>query len=72
MPHLFTNRHKLSDLTRDTPNLRDDFRWETANAILYKVGGFLFIVGSVFFRDLRRIRISVPGSSSSARFSTWW
>ncbi|MES1941100.1 hypothetical protein T5B8_12703 [Salinisphaera sp. T5B8] len=49
MPHLFTNRHKLSDLTRDTPNLRDDFRWETANAILYKVGGFLFIVGSVFF-----------------------
>ncbi len=49
MPHLFTNRSKLSDLTRQTPDLHDDFRWETANAILYKVGGFLFIVGSVFF-----------------------
>lgn len=49
MPHLFTNRSKLSDLARDTPDLRADFRWETANAILYKIGGFLFIVGSVFF-----------------------
>ncbi|WP_353980169.1 YrhK family protein [Salinicola endophyticus] len=49
MPHLFTNRAKLSDLTRTTPDLRDDFRWETANAILYKAGGFLFIVGSIFF-----------------------
>ncbi|WP_129142154.1 YrhK family protein [Modicisalibacter coralii] len=49
MPHLFTNRAKLSDLTRETPDPRDDFRWETANAILYKIGGFLFIVGSVFF-----------------------
>ena len=49
MPHLFTNRSKLSDLTRSTPNLHADFRWETANAMLYKVGGFMFIIGSVFF-----------------------
>lgn len=49
MPHLFTNRVKLSDLTRSTPDLQADFRWETANAILYKVGGFLFIIGSVLF-----------------------
>lgn len=49
MPHLFTNRSKLSDLTRSTPDLHADFRWETANAVLYKVGGFLFIIGSVFF-----------------------
>ena len=49
MPHLFTSRSKLSDLTRSTPDLHADFRWETANAVLYKVGGFLFIIGSVFF-----------------------
>lgn len=49
VPHLFTNRPKLSNLSLETPNLRSDFRWETVNAILYKIGGFLFIVGSVFF-----------------------
>ncbi|WP_251976241.1 YrhK family protein [Salinicola avicenniae] len=49
MPHLFTNRAKLSNLTRRPQNWRDDFRWETANAVLYKAGGLLFIIGSVFF-----------------------
>lgn len=50
MPHLFTNRPRISDLTRGgKPNVRADFRWETANAVIYKAGGALFVVGSVLF-----------------------
>jgi predicted membrane channel-forming protein YqfA (hemolysin III family) len=29
--------------------LRAQFRWETINAVLYVIGGIVFIVGSVFF-----------------------
>lgn len=29
--------------------MRSQFRWETINAILYKIGGVLFIIGSIFF-----------------------
>lgn len=49
MPHLFTNRPKLSDLTNADARLQDHFRWETINAILYKLGGAVFIAGSVMF-----------------------
>jgi len=49
VPHLFTNRPKRSALNRERPEWRADFRWETVNAMLYKLGGLLFIVGSVFF-----------------------
>jgi len=49
MPHLFTNRHRLHDLTRDHRDLKTQFRWETINAVVYKIGGLVFIAGSVLF-----------------------
>lgn len=49
MPHMFTNRPRLHDLTKGRQDLRSQFRWETINAVLYKIGGILFIVGSIFF-----------------------
>lgn len=49
MPHLFVNRPRLHDLTGDAADLRAQFRWETINAATYKLGGVVFIVGSVLF-----------------------
>jgi hypothetical protein len=49
MPHLFVNRPRLLDLTKGAADLHAQFRWETINAILYKIGGLVFIVGSVLF-----------------------
>lgn len=49
MPHMFTNRHRIHDLTADRSDLRAQFRWETVNAVFYKVGGLVFIAGSVLF-----------------------
>jgi hypothetical protein len=36
-------------LTFAHPKLAHHFRWETINAVLYKLGGLLFVIGSVFF-----------------------
>jgi len=49
MPHLFINRRRLHDLTSGREDLRAQFRWETINAVLYLIGGMVFIVGSIFF-----------------------
>lgn len=49
MPHLFVNRPRLLALTRESHELRAHFFWETANAVLYKIGGLVFIAGSVLF-----------------------
>lgn len=49
MPHIFTNRLRLYDLTKDRTDLQAHFRWETFNAFLYKLGGLLFIAGSILF-----------------------
>jgi hypothetical protein len=49
VPHLFANRPRLHDLTRASGDRRAQFRWETINAVLYKVGGVIFIIGSVLF-----------------------
>ena len=49
MPHMFINRPRLHDLTKGRQDLRSQFRWETINAVLYKIGGLMFIVGSIFF-----------------------
>jgi len=49
MPHLITERPRLLDLTKGRDNLRAQFRWETINAIFYKLGGLTFVVGSLFF-----------------------
>jgi hypothetical protein len=39
----------LHDLTRDNPTARENFRWETINAIVYKIGGVIFVIGSILF-----------------------
>jgi hypothetical protein len=49
MPHMFVSRPRLYDLTKGNKDLKRQFRWETINAVIYKVGGFLFIIGSIFF-----------------------
>ncbi|MBL0715320.1 MAG: YrhK family protein [Desulfosarcina sp.] len=49
MPHMFTNRPRLHDLTQGHAALSAQFRWETINAVLYKIGGFVFILGSILF-----------------------
>jgi hypothetical protein len=49
MPHAFVARPRIMDLTRDSPEARADFRWETINAVVYKLGGVLFVLGSVCF-----------------------
>ena len=49
MPHMFVNRPRLHDLTKGRRNLKAQFRWETINAVLYKIGGILFVIGSIFF-----------------------
>lgn len=49
MPHMFINRPRLHDLTRGREDLKTRFRWETINALAYKIGGVLFIIGSVCF-----------------------
>lgn len=49
MPHMFTNRPRLHDLTSGRDDLKAHFRWETINAVFYKIGGLLFILGSICF-----------------------
>jgi len=49
MPHLISSRPRLYDLTRDSRDVRAQFRWETLNAVLYKLGGLVFIAGSILF-----------------------
>ncbi|MEM6438107.1 MAG: YrhK family protein [Pseudomonadota bacterium] len=49
MPHSFVPRRRIMDLTREDPALRAQFRWETFNAVAYKLGGAMFVVGSVCF-----------------------
>jgi hypothetical protein len=49
VPHLFVNRPRLHDLTAGSHDLQAQFRWETINAINYKIGGIVFIIGSVLF-----------------------
>jgi hypothetical protein len=62
MPHLFVNRPRLHDLIGKDPSLRDQFRWETINAVIYQVGGLFFIAGSVFF---------FPTLSAYANLGAW-
>lgn len=49
MPHFFANRPRLHAIFTEEPILRDHFRWETINAVVYKLGGFVFVVGSIMF-----------------------
>ena len=49
MPHMFTNRPRLYALTGSRHDLGKQFCWETINAVLYKIGGLVFILGSILF-----------------------
>ncbi|WP_204352680.1 YrhK family protein [Salinicola halophilus] len=49
MPHLFTNRPRAARLKRSNPDLRKEMWWEGVNALLYELGGVLFVIGSVLF-----------------------
>jgi hypothetical protein len=46
---MFVNRPRLHDLSGDSSDLRAQFRWETINAITYKLGGLFFVAGSIMF-----------------------
>ncbi|WP_338667414.1 YrhK family protein [Pseudodesulfovibrio methanolicus] len=55
MPHMFANRPRLYNPLRDSEDAEAQFRWATVNAVLYKAGGLVFILGSVlFFPSLQR------------------
>jgi hypothetical protein len=49
MPHLFTNRPRQYNLLSQKPAGEQHFSWESFNAILYLIGGLIFIAGSVLF-----------------------
>lgn len=49
MPHLITHRPRLSAVASTQLITPAHFAWETVNAIVYKVGGLIFIAGSVLF-----------------------
>ncbi|MBN9671506.1 YrhK family protein [Roseibium aggregatum] len=49
MPHLFVNRPRVYDLIRQDKDLKKQFRWETINAVFYKLGGLIFVIGSILF-----------------------
>ncbi|MEZ9710712.1 YrhK family protein [Vibrio breoganii] len=49
MPHLFVNRQRMHDVVHQTPELKQQIFWESLNAIVYKVGGVIFILGSICF-----------------------
>lgn len=47
MPHLFVNRQRRHGLGARLPDAH--VRWEAVNAVLYVLGGLVFVVGSAFF-----------------------
>jgi hypothetical protein len=49
MPHMFVNRPRLINLTENQPDVHKQFLWETINAVFYKIGGIIFIIGSILF-----------------------
>lgn len=62
MPHLFVNRPRQHDLIGASPDLRDAFLWETINAVVYALGGVIFVIGSVLF---------FPSLSAYADLGAW-
>jgi hypothetical protein len=49
MPHLFTNRKRRFFLKSAAAHAHLHFQWESINAIIYCLGGLVFIAGSVLF-----------------------
>ena len=52
MPHHFVNRPRFQAIDRTTSSLRHQFTWESVNALIYVIGGGMFIWGSVLFFPL--------------------
>ncbi|MEO9902043.1 YrhK family protein [Nisaea sp.] len=49
MPHFFAHRPRSLALFRKEANARHHFLWETINAVVYLLGGAIFVFGSIFF-----------------------
>jgi len=49
MPHLIVHRDRGRALKNNRSGERSSFSRETVNAIIYTIGGLVFVVGSVFF-----------------------
>lgn len=49
MPHFFSNRPRVHALVGGAGKGGLHFRWETVNAVVYTLGGVIFIFGSVLF-----------------------
>lgn len=49
MPHFFSNRRRSHGVLAAAADSRAHFRWETVNAMVYTLGGVIFIAGSVLF-----------------------
>ena len=49
MPHLVTSRQRLFSPSHKGIGHASHFRWENVNAFTYKLGGLLFILGSILF-----------------------
>ena len=61
MPHMFINRPRIHDLTRDRSDIRAHFRWETINVLqivqastlvtlqLMNLTAVTFVIGAVLF-----------------------
>ena len=49
MPHLFTNRRRYHCSSSSKISIKTQFIWESINAIVYLLGGLIFIAGSILF-----------------------
>lgn len=49
MPHLVTNRPRVSNLRQSDPDHESHDLWERYSAAVYQLGGVTFVAGSVFF-----------------------
>lgn len=49
MPHYFTTRARLYDAAQGKPGIWARYHWEILNMTIYKLGGVVFIIGSVLF-----------------------
>ena len=49
MPHHFVNRLRSHPFAGEELSRRDQVRWESASAVIYLLGGVLFVWGSVRF-----------------------
>ncbi|MGR5065168.1 YrhK family protein [Photobacterium sp. DNB22_13_2] len=62
MAHILSNRYRIQDLTTNKEELKKQFRWDTINAITYKIGGLLFVIGSFFLFPARSEHASTGGA----------